>query len=425
MKHCNRILTLFTLLLISCGMLCAQDFASRIKADKDIAAGVYHPYHHGDMTDTPAPKGYVPFYISHYGRHGSRYHTGDRFFKDGIAGLERAKKEGILNDTGKKLYDEFFTVVNEHKGMEGELSPLGAREHRGIADRMYRRFPEVFNDKNRYEVDSKASIVPRCLISMANFTTQLKDDKPSLQFTFDTGHRYYEYIAKSIEGTDLFDRCNRFEDSVRAVTCHYDKLMELIFTDKEKGMAAVKDPQKFIKSIFLTGSICGDLDFLGIDLFKYLDPEELAEQSLVRSDKFYGQFGNSLEWGEVSSAVAKNLAKDFIEKADAALKDGSRRAADLRFGHDTGILPLFGLIGLKGMDIRYPMATGHDHWTTYDNIPMGTNFQMVFYRNKKGDVLVKMLYNEQETTIPALKTGTGPYYRWSDLRSYIAGKASL
>ena len=63
----------------------------------------------------------------------------------------------------------------------------------------------------------------------------------------------------------------------------------------------------------------------------------------------------------------------------------------------------------------------HDSWTTYDRIPMGTNFQMVFYHNKKGDILVKLLNNEKETSIPALKTAIGPYYHWSELREYLEG----
>ena len=50
---------------------------------------------------------------------------------------------------------------------------------------------------------------------------------------------------------------------------------------------------------------------------------------------------------------------------------------------------------------------------------MGANFQMIFYKNKAGDVLVKMLYNEKEVTIPALETFSDPYYKWSDLRSYL------
>ena len=58
---------------------------------------------------------------------------------------------------------------------------------------------------------------------------------------------------------------------------------------------------------------------------------------------------------------------------------------------------------------------------------MGTNLQMAFYKNKKGQILVKMLYNEVERTItqcfiPGVEIPhpvTGPYYRWEDLRTYL------
>lgn len=59
-------------------------------------------------------------------------------------------------------------------------------------------------------------------------------------------------------------------------------------------------------------------------------------------------------------------------------------------------------------------------WSSSDFISMGSNIQFVFYRNKNGDVLVKILYNEKETSLPALKAFSGPYYRWEDLRKYIA-----
>ena len=32
---------------------------------------------------TAAPKGYEPFHIEHYGRHGSRWHIGNRVYKQG------------------------------------------------------------------------------------------------------------------------------------------------------------------------------------------------------------------------------------------------------------------------------------------------------------------------------------------------------
>lgn len=51
---------------------------------------------------------------------------------------------------------------------------------------------------------------------------------------------------------------------------------------------------------------------------------------------------------------------------------------------------------------------------------MATNFQLVFYqKGKSPEILVKLLYNEQERLIPALTPVQGPYYRWTDLRTYF------
>jgi len=99
---------------------------------------------------------------------------------------------------------------------------------------------------------------------------------------------------------------------------------------------------------------------------------------------------------------------------------GSDTAADLRFGHDSGILPLAGLLGLEGVAARYPVGQAYKNgFYVWERIPMGTNLQMVFYRDRKDNVLVKILYNEQEMKIPAVKAYKGPYYRWEDLRAHL------
>jgi hypothetical protein len=41
--------------------------------------------------------------------------------------------------------------------------------------------------------------------------------------------------------------------------------------------------------------------------------------------------------------------------------------------------------------------------------------------NSLNNVLVKVLFNEHEATLPG-KPVTGPYYRWSDLRDYYEKK---
>ena len=54
--------------------------------------------------------------------------------------------------------------------------------------------------------------------------------------------------------------------------------------------------------------------------------------------------------------------------------------------------------------------------------PFATTLQIVFYRNRKGLVLVKFLANEEETLIPELKAYSGPYYRWDDVKEYVNDK---
>jgi hypothetical protein len=54
---------------------------------------------------------------------------------------------------------------------------------------------------------------------------------------------------------------------------------------------------------------------------------------------------------------------------------------------------------------------------------MGSNLQIIFYRSspKDHDVLIKVLLNETEATLP-LPTDCAPYYHWQDFRKYCLDK---
>ncbi len=58
-------------------------------------------------------------------------------------------------------------------------------------------------------------------------------------------------------------------------------------------------------------------------------------------------------------------------------------------------------------------------------VPMAGNIQMIFYRkngsSSPDDVLVKVLLNEREATLP-VDSDLKPYYRWSDVRDYYLKK---
>ena len=76
MSRPSHILTALSLIILITLSASAQDFQSEIRANIDRFAGVYHSYEYIPTADTPAPKGFKPFYVSHYGRHGSRHQTG-------------------------------------------------------------------------------------------------------------------------------------------------------------------------------------------------------------------------------------------------------------------------------------------------------------------------------------------------------------
>ena len=67
-----------TVLLLTCCMvltMSAQTAREEIKANKFLSASNYLDYDNYPATKplTPAPKGYEPYLMNHYGRHGSRW----------------------------------------------------------------------------------------------------------------------------------------------------------------------------------------------------------------------------------------------------------------------------------------------------------------------------------------------------------------
>ena len=102
---------------------------------------------------------------------------------------------------------------------------------------------------------------------------------------------------------------------------------------------------------------------------------------------------------------------------------GAPVAADLIFGHDLPFMCLCSYLGLEGYG--YPRLTAEEAYGSWPGAKLCTfasNLQMIFYKNRKGEVLVKFLANEQETPIPELESFSGPYYRWDVVKKYIENK---
>ena len=90
----------------------AQTAREEIRANKYLSGSQYLDYNRRlpDKPLTPAPKGYEPYYMSHYGRHGSRWLISDNSYTGPRDVLREAKEQGKLTPLGEetlKKIEEF------------------------------------------------------------------------------------------------------------------------------------------------------------------------------------------------------------------------------------------------------------------------------------------------------------------------------
>lgn len=420
----KKIFTVIAAIAFSSTLMLAQTARQLIASNPERAANIYHRYETFGTSDTPAPEGYVPFYISHYGRHGSRYHSGQSFFNKPIHFLDSLDKADALNETGKRLLKDIRAYAAVHNGVEGILTQTGSREHREIAERMYKRFPEVFNQKGRKDIFAVSSIFPRCLQSMSNFTGELRSFAPDLRVNMYTGDRYMAYIANSVPFTRENAILNNARDSVAMKLINPERMMRMICKNYPDNNISLKDKVLFIFNLYYVGAIRQDIEVPLPDIFcTYFDLDDLMGCWEADEVRMYGGFGETTEIGSFrSTGVGIPLLKDFVSKADEVLAGKTRKCADLRFGHDTGLAPLLFLINAEGCKDGKSINDASKNWWCFREMCMGSNIQMVFFKNADGDILVKILHNERETTLEGAKTFSGPYYKWSDLREFFLSK---
>ena len=86
---------------IFCGR--GQSMREEIAANPNLAGGIYTAYMVTEHSVAQPPRGYKPFYISHYGRHGSRYQTAQEKYDQPAVMLEQAAKDGKLTELGRDL----------------------------------------------------------------------------------------------------------------------------------------------------------------------------------------------------------------------------------------------------------------------------------------------------------------------------------
>ena len=390
------------------------------------AGGVYYMYPFKAHKVTQPPKGYKTVYLSHYGRHGARYLLNETQYERSLGVLRDAHEKGALTDTGEKIWETasaYFEETCQYRA--GDLTPLGFEQHYRIAQDIYKDNRAFF--KQHPAVTAGATQVPRCIVSMAAFCQGLAAMDPTL---------------------DIYENASRFD--LDELNPHAKENPRRENVQMEEGRYKRTDPW----GTKLGGFIDARVDYKAIASRIFKDPNFPKPYRGTRAfvTDFYDLVFNmqctgtqrSLLWfftpeecyalWEVNNyihymeaappATMRDLPalQHLVADADAALAAG-KPAARLRFGHDTCLLFLLSAFGADGFGI-VPDSADEISATWFNwRAPMAATFYLAFCRNKKGDVLVKLVWNGEEATLPVAPV-SGPWYRWSDVKAMLTSSYS-
>ena len=426
-------ITFIIIAITACLTLSASNPRKQVINNFDRSASNHYAYPYGTDMKVPsltaAPAGYEPFYIDHYGRHGSRWLTNGRYYERPYKQLLKAKEAGMLNLQGDLLLRQLMIVNETSKQRAGDLSDEGAKQHQEIAQRMFDNFPQVFHGDAR--IDARSTVIIRCILSMQNETMRLRSLNPNLRITTDASYHDMYYMGwgygEDTLANDLRKSVDHISDEMYNKHLHPERFIAQLVNDPDWA-AANLDCNQLMRDVFdIAGSLQGHQFFDMINLYHYFNSNEIFELWRLKNIYWYIHWANAPQNGNRMPFIERALLRDMIQKADDAIATGER-GASLRFGHETCVLPLACLMELDSVNYSCnDLETLHEHWQDYNTIPKACNIQMVFYRptgttgNPASDILVKVLLNEHEALLP-VKPVQGPYYRWTDLRQYYDRK---
>ncbi|MDE7461012.1 MAG: histidine phosphatase family protein [Paramuribaculum sp.] len=371
-------------------------------------------------TVTNTPDSLTAVMINHVGRHGARYPSSSKNSMHLAELLEKASKLHTITPRGKRLMALNEKIIDASTGRWGVLDTLGKAEQQGIAMRTYGQFIRLFRDGR---INAVSSYVPRCIMSMYEFTHQIARLDNRVEILTSSGRQNnelmrffsinepYKAFAESEEVTDAIDA---YADSVMPRTV-LRKLLGTSFPYEEiderealmavysviAGTAAMEMPEK-------------PSDFLTLEEFNALWSVFNLKQYLTHS-------GNSLSM--LPARIARPLLMDLIATTDSMVAGADIAPVQLRFGHAETLMPLLSLIQLPGCsyysDNLESVAT---NWLDFNIVPMASNFRLVLFKTKKGAYYVRADFNE----IPVALIPSRPddiYIPWEEAREYLLFRA--
>ena len=405
----------FALAALGSAAYAQQDTRAQVMADISRAGGEYYLYPTNQPVPTAAPKGYEAFYVSHVGRHGSRHGLGSSLYEDILSAFSKGHEKGWLTPTGETFYQAYKDFYPGIARREGLLTLKGQEQHRYIASQLYRNYPSIFRGATHAEAVSTVS--HRVIVSMFFFLSQLDNTDRDFTFEADYGQPYQSYLLPDIIDSDV-ERDGPAEEkylAFRNQVLDLDAMLGKWFTQPDSLVTNGK--YKFCYDLHTLVATLNNVDEPAPqELYNVYTPEERYSLWRVKNFRDYQILARSPDTQNLRVQALQPLLDDILQKAEADWQNGVQLR--LRFAHDSTLMPLLSLMDVNGMGARVenPYEV-ENYWRIFD-IPMGCNLQLVFFKSKKNpDVLVQVLLNGFEATLPLPMAAPGSFYKWEDIKA--------
>lgn len=349
-----------------------------------------------------APQGYKLVYLSHYGRHGSRWMTSDKRYE---WLWQQFEDERQLTRQGRSVRRRLKKICDNARGNGGQLSPVGVRQQHGLLLRMSSRFPQLFAPESR--VTARSSVVRRCRKSMEAFVEEMKALGLGARIDMRTDSVDMQWMSHESPDEMLLKL-----QTDKSWTLPTHRLLASLFLHPE----AIADTARLFSELYAVASDLQDVDLPGISLYDLftLDEMRYCYQRACREMRYE----NGVDPGNhgIPAQCAANLWGNIVLCADRVLASG-KPGVTLRFGHDTALYRLLSLLGAS------PVVD--DSLNLAELVPMAANLQMLFYRNRQDSVVVAFYLNERPITLhgihPALAQDSChvSFYSWAALKHHL------
>lgn len=377
--------------------------------------GSLHPYP-ATVQSVAAPDSLQVVYLSHVGRHGSRYPAGSAHCLKLKRALMHADSLGTITPLGRELLTLTDRVISESSNRWGALDSLGIAEQRAIASRMYAQWPTLFNGTT---VSALSSYSPRSMMSMYSFVHQLDRLNNKTEFITTTGRmnsplmRPFDVDKDYIEFTREKAWAPAYDEYFNA-TCPLTAIGRVLGRDYPYGDTDAARDLAITEYYVVAGLPAMQMPSA---MQKYFDQQEAnALWSCFNLRQYLQRTATTVS--SVPADIASQLVLNIINKADAFFEGTNPATVDLRFGHAETVMPLVSLIHLP--DCYYLtnyFDTVAQHWRDWQVVPMAANVQFIFFKTAKGNIYVRTDLNEAPTTL--IPNDSRIYVPWGEARAYL------